>query len=71
MKWQLVTEPPAKSGYVLLAGTHHRIPCVLYGFCKVFRDGTVRFTEDTYRGRGVVITHWLPLPEHPLATREG
>jgi hypothetical protein len=65
--WKPITEPPAKNCYVLLACTHHRIPIVLYGFCRVLGDGTARYTEDIYHGQGVAITHWMPLPRHPFA----
>jgi hypothetical protein len=63
--WKLINDPPQKSGYVLLAGCHHRIPKVLYGFCRVFSDGKASFTEDVYNGQGMAISHWMPLPEHP------
>ena len=66
--WKPVTEPPEKSGYVLIAGYHHGVPKVLYGYCRS-RSGSgesAYFKEDTYHGQGMAITHWMPLPEHPL-----
>ena len=65
MEWQLISKPPKKSSYVLLAGHHHRVPKVIYGHCKVYGDGTAIFREDIYNGQGVAFTHWMPLPEHP------
>ncbi len=65
MEWKPVSKPPEKSGYVLLAGTHHNIPSVMYGFAKIYSDGTVGYKEETYMGRGVTLTHWMPLPRHP------
>jgi len=64
-RWRSIADPPEKSGNVLLACTIHGIPAVLWGFCRVYSDGRARFTEDIQRGRGVAITHWMPLPEHP------
>jgi len=64
MEWRLLNDPPEQNGYVLLAITHHNIPMVLEGFCKIREDGA-RFTEQTYNGNGVAITHWMPLPKHP------
>ena len=66
MDWRPITEPPEKSGYVLLAAYHHRIPKVMYGFCKVYADNRAIFSEEFYHGRGLVITHWMPLPKHPM-----
>lgn len=69
-EWRPIAEPPEKSGYVLLAAYHHRtIPRVLYGFCKVTDEGA-RFSPERYVS-GIVITHWMPLPKHPVRTRGG
>lgn len=64
-EWKPITEPPEKSGYVLLACTHHNIPVVLMGFCKIHQDGRPSYHEDTYNGNGIHITHWMPKPKHP------
>lgn len=61
-EWKPLSEQPGKSGYVLLAITHHRIPMVVRGHYKSSAD---KFSEDVYNGRGVAITHWMPLPKHP------
>ena len=72
MKWRSVTEPPEKNCYVLLACLHHKtIPTVLYGFCKISPDGAARFSEQIYHGQGLSITHWMPLPKHPLDKEAG
>lgn len=68
-QWKPITEPPEQSGYVLIACYHHRLPKVLEGFCKVYGDGKAIFTENTYHGQGVNITHWMPLPKHPNKKR--
>ena len=65
IEWFPVTEPPEQSGYVLLAITHHNIPMVLMGFCKLRSDGPPVFKEETYSGNGVAISHWAKRPEHP------
>ena len=69
-RWKPITEPPEKSGYVLIAGTHHRMPVVLMGFCKIYKDGNATFSEDVYHGNGVQITHWMPKPRHPWEKEE-
>jgi len=38
----------------------------MYGFCKVYADNRAIFSEEFYHGRGLVITHWMPLPKHPM-----
>ena len=65
MKWKPLNMPPLQSGYVLLAGHHHRVPIVIYGHCKVYGDGTAIYREDIYNGQGVALSHWMPLPKHP------
>jgi len=66
MDWKPITEPPAKSGRILVACMHHRIPMVLEGHCKLTASGPV-YSENTYHGQGIAITHWMPLPMHPYA----
>jgi hypothetical protein len=58
-QWKPINEPPTKSGYVLLAIYHHQLPMVIEGFCKVHSDGRAVFSEQTYYGNGVQITHWM------------
>jgi hypothetical protein len=65
LEWKPINEPPEQSGYVLIAGSHHNIPMVMEGFCKIHQDGMPTYSENTYSGNGVVITHWMPLPKHP------
>ncbi len=68
-EWRPITEPPDRNGYVLLAITHHNIPQVVQGFYQICQ-GIPRYKEETYGGRGVQVTHWMPMPKHPYA-REG
>ena len=63
-EWKSINEPPKNSGYVLLACTHHDIPVVLMGFCKIHQDGRASYKEDIYNN-GIHITHWMPKPKHP------
>ena len=65
IEWFPVTESPEQSGYVLLAITHHNIPIVLMGFCRVREEDPPVFTEETFSGKGVNISHWAKKPEHP------
>jgi hypothetical protein len=71
IKWKPITDPPKKSGYVLLAITHHNIPMVLMGFCKLCRGELPVYKEEIYHGTGVAITHWADVPNHPYADEEG
>lgn len=64
MEWKPISEPPEKSGYVLIACTYHGKPVVLAGFCTVYHDGSAIFREP-YTGQSIVITHWMPLPNDP------
>jgi hypothetical protein len=70
IQWNPITKPPKESGYVLLAMTHHNIPMVIEGFCKIHKGGYPVFKEDVYRGSGVAITHWAAMPTHPHAAKE-
>jgi hypothetical protein len=70
IQWNPVTKPPKESGYVLLAITHHNIPMVLMGFCKILKGEAPVFKEDVYNGTGVAITHWAAVPPHPYAEKE-
>lgn len=66
VNWRPISDPPTKSGYVLLAVTHHQVPMVLMGHCKIRKNDYPYFSEDVYRGNGVAITHWAEVPKHPL-----
>ena len=68
-EWRSISNPPDKNGYVLLALTHHNVPAVLMGFCRR-RGVEAHFSEETYYGSGVIITHWAEVPLHPWQIRK-
>ncbi|MDR1073780.1 MAG: hypothetical protein LBL45_08920 [Treponema sp.] len=70
VQWTPGTKPPNKNGYILLAITHHSIPMVLMGFCRIRKGEVPEFKEEVYHGSGVAITHWAALPPHPYETKK-
>jgi hypothetical protein len=73
IQWKPLNKPPKESGYVLLAITHHKIPAVVMGFCKIHRTSQgvhAEFMDEVYHGNGVAITHYAKLPPHPYAQED-
>jgi hypothetical protein len=66
LKWHLMSDPPKESNYVLLAITHHNIPEVVMGHCKLRPGSWPLFTEPFYSGVGVQMHYWAEMPKHPF-----
>jgi hypothetical protein len=60
-EWHNLSDPPKRSGYVLLAITHNNITHVVTGHYAKVAD---RFRQDVYY-QNVQIDFWMELPEHP------
>jgi hypothetical protein len=67
LTWKPIAEPPENSGYVLVAATNFGELVVLRGYCLIHQlNGRAIFRADVYSDPGIQITHWMPLPTHPM-----